>query len=91
MKDQALQPAPPVTAGAASQLKGFLREGKSGSIPLRGEFSGKGSIVSRQELLTSYRRQMEEELASEQIPEGLKEMVKRYFLSLGFSESKKGE
>lgn len=90
-KEQTLQPAPPTTAGGASRLKGLLREGKSGSIPLRGEFSSKGSIVPRQELPTSYRRQVEEELGSEQIPEGLKETVRRYFLSLGFSESKRGE
>lgn len=90
-KQPAPQPATPLTAGAGTQLKGSLGEGQGSSITLRRELPGRGSVVGREELITSYRRQAEEELASEEIPEGLREMIKRYFLSLGVSESKKGE
>jgi len=90
-KEQTPQQAAPSTASAATQLKGLLGEGQGASITLKGALSGRGSAVRREELLTSYRRQAEEELASEQIPEGLRETIKRYFLSLGVSESKKGE
>lgn len=90
-KERTPQQAAPPMAGAATQLKGLVGEGKSASMALRRELPGKESAVRREELLTSYRRQAEEELASEQIPEGLRETIKRYFLSLGVSESKKGE
>ncbi|MGH7773041.1 MAG: hypothetical protein ACREQA_12505 [Candidatus Binatia bacterium] len=79
----------PFKAGAATHLKGLLGEGKSGSLTFRGEFPSKGSKIPREEAITSYRRQAEEELASERIPEGLKETIRNYFLSLGMAEEKK--
>lgn len=79
---------PPFKAGATTHLKGLLGEGKSSSLGFRGESSAKGREVSPEEVLTSYRRQVEEDLASERIPEGLRDAIKSYFLSLGMSESK---
>lgn len=90
-REQLSQSPPPFKAGAATHLKGLLGEGKSSSLTWRGEARGGESKISQEEILTSYRRQAEEELASERIPEGLKETIKRYFLSLGLSESKREE
>jgi hypothetical protein len=87
-KDQKGQPLP-FQARAATHLKGLLGKGLSAGLTVRGEFKGRGSEVSQEEVVTSYRRQMEGELALEQIPEGLKETVKNYFLSLGMTENKK--
>jgi hypothetical protein len=84
-KRQALQ-TPPFKARAATHLKGLLGEGKSSRLGFRGEGPAKGREVSPEEVLTSYRRQAEEELASERIPEGLRDAIKSYFLSLGMTE-----
>jgi len=56
-------------------LKGKPMPGKSG--------------LSQAEIVASYRRQAEQDLNSERVPEGLKETIKNYFLSLGGSEDKK--
>ncbi|HBA39681.1 MAG TPA: hypothetical protein DCZ05_08045, partial [Deltaproteobacteria bacterium] len=90
-KGEFSQTPPPFKAGAATQLKGLLGEGKGSSLTWRGEAQGRESQISQEEILASYRRQAEEDLASERIPEGLKETIKRYFLSLGLTESKRGE
>ena len=90
-KGELSQTPPPFKAGAATQLKGLLGEGKGSSLTWRGEARGRESQISQEEILASYRRQAEEDLASERIPEGLKETIKRYFLSLGLTESKRGE
>jgi len=90
-KGELSQTPPPFKAGAATQLKGLLGEGKGSSLTWRGEAQGRESQISQEEILASYRRQAEEDLASERIPEGLKETIKRYFLSLGLTESKRGE
>ncbi len=87
-KAQKGQPLP-FQARAATHLKGLLGKGLSAGMTVRGEFKGRESGVPQEEVVTSYRRQMEGELASEQIPEGLKETVKNYFLSLGMTENKK--
>lgn len=84
-KRPTLQTAP-FKARAATHLKGLLGEGKSSSLGFRGESQAKGREVSPEEVLTSYRRQVEEELSSERIPEGLRDTIKSYFLSLGISE-----
>lgn len=82
---------PPTKASAATHLKGLLGEGKSSSLRFRGEPSSRWSTISEQEIITSYQRQAEEELALERIPEGLKDAIKKYFLSLGMTEGKKAE
>ena len=40
-------------------------------------------------MIANYRRQAEEDLASEKIPEGLKDTIRKYFLSLGKAEKQK--
>ena len=88
-KESAERSLPPFQASAGAHLKGLLGEGKGGSLSFRGEPKGGKSEVSQEEILASYQRQAEEELASERIPEALRETVKKYFLSLGMSERKK--
>lgn len=75
-----------------THLEGIFGKGKSRSMIVRGESRGEQSgQISEEEIVTSYRRQAEKELASEKIPEGLKETVRRYFLSLGAGPNKPGE
>ena len=88
VKGKSSQP-PPFSAGAATRLQGILSEGKSVGLTWRGEAKAGASKIPEQEAAASYRRQVEEELASEKIPPGLKETVKKYFLSLGMKEENK--
>ncbi|MGH7830768.1 MAG: hypothetical protein ACREP8_11380, partial [Candidatus Binatia bacterium] len=78
---------PSVKAAAATHLKGLLGEGKSRSFKVKGELRGKESETPQEEVVASYRRQAEQALASEEIPEGLKETIRRYFVSIGITES----
>jgi len=43
------------------------------------------SGLDPQEVAARYRRQAEQELNSERVPEALKETIRKYFLSLGNS------
>jgi hypothetical protein len=86
-RTQRAQP-PPGGASAATELKGILREGKSSGLTWRAETKPGESKIPEQEVAASYRRQLEEDLASEKIPHGVKETVKKYFLSLGMGEEK---
>lgn len=79
---------PPGGASAAKQLHGILSEGQSSGFNWRGAGKAGPSKISEQEVAASYRRQVEEDLASEKIPPPLKETVKKYFLSLGMTEEK---
>jgi hypothetical protein len=81
--------SPPAGASAVSRLQGILREGKSSGFTLRGEAKAGPSEIPEEEIAASYRRQAEEDLASEKIPREMKEAVKKYFLSLGMEEGKK--
>lgn len=87
-KTKGSQPLPPLTQGMATHLKGILGEGRSATFGWRGEPRAGKSNVPLEDLIVSYRRQAEEELASEKIPAGLKETIKSYFLSLGMAEKK---
>ena len=87
-KGPKVQP-PPFQARAATHLKGLLGKGLSAGMTVRGEFPANKSEVPQEEVITSYQRQIEGELASEQIPKELKETIKQYFLSLGMAENKK--
>jgi hypothetical protein len=78
----------PFQARAASHLRGLLGEGKSSSLRFEGVSQKRESRIPEEEILASYRRQAQEELGSEKIPEGLQEIIKRYFLSLGVAEEK---
>jgi hypothetical protein len=81
-------PPPSFRAEAASHLRGLIQEGEASGLALKGRPEvGTGRASKREEeVLASYRRQAEEEIASEEIPEALRETVKRYFLSLGMGE-----
>jgi len=78
----------PLRARALTQLKGLLGEGKGKSFIVKGELRGRESEVAEEEIWMSYRRKAEVEIASEKIPEGLREVIKGYFLSLEGPEKK---
>ena len=80
---------PPAGASAIARLQGILGAGKSSGFTLRGEAKAGASKIPEEEIAASYRRQVEEDLASEKIPQEMKETVKKYFLSLGMEEGKK--
>ena len=88
-KEEAAQPLPQFPAGAATHLKGSVGEGQSSGAALKGKPTAGKSEVSQAEVAASYRRQAEAELNSERVPEGLKETIKNYFLSLQMEEAKK--
>lgn len=76
------QPAPQLPAAAATQLKGMIGEGNSSGVTLKGKPSAGKTEVSQEEVIATYRRQAEQELNTERVPEALKETIRRYFLSL---------
>lgn len=82
---------PSFEARAVDHLKGLLREGKSSGVMFRGTVAGGKSKISEEAVVTSYQHQAEEELASERIPQRLKETIRSYFLSLGMTGKQKGE
>ena len=77
------QALPEFHAGAATQLKGQLGAGDSSGVVLKGKPSSGKSAGAQDEVIATYRRQAEQELNSERVPEALKETVRKYFLSLG--------
>jgi hypothetical protein len=87
-KEPGAPDAPPFKPGVAAHLKGMLKEGSATSFRWQGRAQAGKSTVEVEDLIVSYRRQAEEEMASEKIPDGLKETVKNYFLSLGMTEPK---
>ena len=80
---------PEFQPGAAAHVKGLLGEGGTSGLALKAKPSPGKSEVSQEEVIASYRRQAEAELNAEKVPEGLKETIKNYFLSLGMGEGKK--
>lgn len=88
-KEETNPAGPSLQAQAPRQLRGQLGEGKSTSLSLNVEPPPGKSKVPQEEMLANYRRQAEEDLASEKIPEGLKETIRKYFLSLGKAGEKK--
>ena len=82
-KDGAPQTPPALQGGASTQVKGQLGAGESSGIVFKGKPAPGKSGLPQQEIVASYQRQAEQELNSERVPEGLKETIKNYFLSLG--------
>ncbi|MGH7797464.1 MAG: hypothetical protein ACREQ2_21610 [Candidatus Binatia bacterium] len=74
---------PEFRADASTEVKGALGEGESTSLFFKGKPMPGKSTVAPEEVVASYRRQAEQELNSERVPEALKETIKNYFLSLG--------
>ncbi len=79
---------PRFRARAETHLKGLVEKGLSAGFTLRGEVKGKESKIPQEDIVAQYRRQAEGELASEQIPQDLKETIKKYFLSLGMTQDR---
>ncbi|HEX5021210.1 MAG TPA: hypothetical protein VFX54_11150 [Candidatus Binatia bacterium] len=76
-------PLPEFRADASTHVKGALGDGESSALMFKGKPAPGKSAVTPSEVVASYRRQAEEELNSERVPEALKETIKNYFLSLG--------
>jgi hypothetical protein len=77
---------PEFRADISTRVKGALGEGESAGLMFKGKPAPGKSTVSQSEVVASYRRQAEQELNSERVPENLKETIKNYFLSLGDAE-----
>lgn len=86
--DEGSRSLPEFRAGAPTHVKGALGEGESSGVIFKGKPLPGKSAISPAEVVASYRRQAERELNSERVPEGLKETIKNYFLSLEPSQSK---
>jgi hypothetical protein len=77
--------APPATdlrGTGRSQVKGTIGEGDRSSTFFKAKPAPGKSRLSQDEVVSSYRRQAESELATERIPEELKDTIRSYFLSL---------
>jgi hypothetical protein len=88
-KDDSAQSLPEYRGGAPTQVKGALGEGDSSAVGFKAKPAPGKSMLGRQEVATNYRRQAEQELDSERVPEALKETIRNYFLSLENSEPRK--
>ena len=81
-KDDGAGSLPEFRGGAETQVKGLLGDGESSSVGFKGKPAPGKSALEQQEVVANYRRQAEQELNSERVPEALKETVRKYFLSL---------
>jgi hypothetical protein len=82
-KSEETRSLPEFRADTSTHVKGALGEGESSGLMFKGKPAPGKSTVSPSEVVASYRRQAEQELNSERVPEALKETIKNYFLSLG--------
>jgi len=87
-QDADVRSLPDLRSGPQTQVKGILGSGESSGLMLKGNPSAGKSAVADSDVVASYRRQAEQELNSERVPEDLKEMIKNYFLSLGEVKTK---
>ena len=74
---------PAFQARVRTHLQGLLGKGPSRGFGFRGEARAGEGAVAEEPVVVRYRRQVEAELASEEIPAAFKETIKNYFLSLG--------
>ena len=74
---------PAFQANVRTHLQGLLGQGRSRGFGFRGEARPGDSTVTEEAVVVRYRRQVEAELSSEEIPAEFKETIKNYFLSLG--------
>ena len=82
-KDDGVASLPEYRGAAQTQVKGLLGEGDSSGVVFKGKPTAGKSGVAQQDVVANYRRQAEQELNSERVPEALKETIRNYFLSLG--------
>ena len=87
--DDRLGSLPQFRGGAPTQVKGALSEGDSNAVEFKGKPTPGKSVLGQQEVRAQYRRQAEQELNSERVPEALKETIRNYFLSLENGEPRK--
>jgi hypothetical protein len=80
---------PEFRGGAQTQVKGLLGEGESSGVVFKGKPTTGKSVLGQEAVVANYRRQAEQELNSERVPEALKETIRNYFLSLENSEPQK--
>jgi hypothetical protein len=88
-KDDGANSLPEFRGGAQTQIKGLLGAGESSGVAFKGKPTTGKSVLSQQAVVANYRRQAEQELNSERVPEALKETIRNYFLSLENSEPRK--
>jgi len=88
-KDDGANSLPEFRGGAQTQIKGLLGAGESSGVAFKGKPTTGKSALSQQAVVANYRRQAEQELNSERVPEALKETIRNYFLSLENSEPSK--
>jgi len=86
-KNDGADSLPEFRGGAQTQVKGLLGAGDSSAVFFKGKPTPGKSELGQDELVANYRRQAEQELNSERVPEALKETIRKYFLSL--EESKR--
>ena len=79
---------PAFQARVRTHLQGLLGKGRSRGFGFRGEARGGESTVSEEAVVVQYRRQLEADLSSEEIPAEFKETIKNYFLSLGVTRER---
>ena len=84
-RDDGANSLPEFRGGAQTQIKGLLGAGESSGVAFKGKPTTGKSALSEQAVVANYRRQAEQELNSERVPEALKETIRNYFLSLGES------
>jgi hypothetical protein len=88
-KTEGAQELPEFRSGAPTQVKGTLGEGESDAVGFKSNPAPGKSTVGQQAVAANYRRQAEQELNSERVPEALKETIRNYFLSLESGETRK--
>ena len=86
-KDDSAQSLPEFRGGAPTQVKGSLGAGDSSAVGFKGKPTPGKSLVGQQAAAANYRRQAEQDLNSERVPEALKETIRNYFLSLERGEA----
>jgi hypothetical protein len=74
--------APEFQGAGRAQVKGVIGEGERSATFLKAKPGPGKSELSQDEVVSSYRRRAESELATERIPEELKDTIRNYFLSL---------
>jgi len=77
---------PEFRGGAQTEVKGMLGGGDSSAVGFKGKPAPGKSAVGPREVAAHYRRQAEQELNSERVPEALKKTIRNYFLSLEINE-----
>lgn len=79
---------PAFQARVRTHLRGLLGQGPSRGFGFRGEARPGESEVEQEAVVARYRRQVEADLSTAEIPAEFKETIKSYFLSLGVARER---